>query len=177
MRFSLEDYEPVEDRLARFWDEHPEGRVHTDLIAHGDGGFIVRAEIWRDAGDPHPWATGWAEERISERGVNAVSALENCETSAIGRALANAGYAPKGKRPSREEMSKAARGPVKAKAPEELIVELGKALDSASSLEELEAAKKKVGEALARFEISAEQIRALGQLRDASAARLEGGQA
>jgi arylamine N-acetyltransferase len=34
--------------------------------------------------------------------------LENCETSAIGRALANAGYAPKGKRPSREEMSKVA---------------------------------------------------------------------
>jgi hypothetical protein len=32
--------------------------------------------------------------------------LENCETSAIGRALANAGYAAKGKRPSREEMSK-----------------------------------------------------------------------
>jgi hypothetical protein len=40
--------------------------------------------------------------------VNKTSALENGETSAIGRALANAGYAPKGKRPSREEMSKAA---------------------------------------------------------------------
>jgi hypothetical protein len=40
--------------------------------------------------------------------------LENCETSAIGRALANAGYAPKGKRPSREEMSKVvAAKPVK----------------------------------------------------------------
>jgi len=35
--------------------------------------------------------------------------LENCETSAIGRALANAGYAAKGKRPSREEMGKVAR--------------------------------------------------------------------
>jgi hypothetical protein len=40
--------------------------------------------------------------------------LENCETSAIGRALANAGYAAKGKRPSREEMSKVvAQKPVK----------------------------------------------------------------
>ena len=40
--------------------------------------------------------------------------MENCETSAIGRALANAGYAPKGKRPSREEMSKVvAAKPVK----------------------------------------------------------------
>jgi hypothetical protein len=44
---------------------------------------------------------------VTERGVNATSALENCETSAIGRALANLGYAPKGKRPSREEMLKA----------------------------------------------------------------------
>jgi hypothetical protein len=52
------------------------------------------------------WATGYAEETVTSRGVNQTSALENCETSAIGRALANAGYAPKGKRPSREEMSK-----------------------------------------------------------------------
>jgi hypothetical protein len=49
-------------------------------------------------------ATGLASESISDRGVNSTSALENCETSAIGRALANAGYAAKGKRASREEM-------------------------------------------------------------------------
>jgi hypothetical protein len=57
-----------------------------------------------------------AEETVQGRGVNATSALENCETSAIGRALANAGYATKGKRASREEMSKvAAQSEVKAK--------------------------------------------------------------
>jgi hypothetical protein len=55
-----------------------------------------------------PWTTGLAEETVQGRGVNATSALENCETSAIGRALANAGYATKGKRASREEMSKVA---------------------------------------------------------------------
>jgi hypothetical protein len=49
-----------------------------------------------------------AEETVQGRGVNATSALENCETSAIGRALANAGYAAKGKRASREEMQKVA---------------------------------------------------------------------
>jgi hypothetical protein len=38
-----------------------------------------------------PYSTGLAEETISGRGVNSTSALENCETSAIGRALANAG--------------------------------------------------------------------------------------
>ena len=62
--------------------------------------------------DAAPAATGYAHESVTSRGVNLTSALENCETSAIGRALANLGYAPKGKRPSREEMAKANRQPV-----------------------------------------------------------------
>jgi hypothetical protein len=68
--------------------------------------FIVKASIYRTEVDAHPWTTGFAEETVSTRGVNSTSALENCETSAIGRALANANYASKGKRPSREEMAK-----------------------------------------------------------------------
>jgi hypothetical protein len=68
--------------------------------------FIIKASIYRTEVDAHPWTSGFAEETVSTRGVNSTSALENCETSAIGRALANAGYASKGKRPSREEMSK-----------------------------------------------------------------------
>jgi hypothetical protein len=56
--------------------------------------------------DAYPWATGLAYEMVTDRGVNQTSALENCETSAIGRALANAGYAAKGKRPSQSEMAK-----------------------------------------------------------------------
>jgi hypothetical protein len=68
--------------------------------------YIVKAYLYKDSADVVAWATGYAEETVTSRGVNQTSALENCETSAIGRALANAGYAPKGKRPSREEMSK-----------------------------------------------------------------------
>jgi hypothetical protein len=68
--------------------------------------FIIKAAIYRTEVDAQAWTTGFAEETVSTRGVNSTSALENCETSAIGRALANAGYASKGKRPSREEMSK-----------------------------------------------------------------------
>ena len=76
--------------------------------------YIVKAYLFKDASDGVAWATGYAEETVTSRGVNQTSALENCETSAIGRALANAGYAPKGKRPSREEMSKVvAAKPVK----------------------------------------------------------------
>ena len=106
MAFNLNEYEPVEVRLARFWAEHPNGRVLTELIHHGEGQFIVRTALFRE-GDNQPFATGYAEELVTTRGVNQTSALENCETSSTGRALANAGYAPKGKRPSLEEMQKA----------------------------------------------------------------------
>ena len=104
--FNLEDYETVEERLIKYWKDHPDGQIHTKIIEHSGSRFIVEAAIYRTEADIRPWTTGLAEETIQGRGVNATSALENCETSAIGRALANAGYATKGKRASREEMVK-----------------------------------------------------------------------
>lgn len=104
--FNLEDYETVEERLVKFWKEHPDGRISTTLVESTLQRFIVQASVFRTEVDAQAWTTGYAEETVSTRGVNSTSALENCETSAIGRALANAGYVTKGKRPSREEMSK-----------------------------------------------------------------------
>ena len=104
--FNLEDYETVEERLEKFWKDYPDGRVETELIEASAQRFIVIARIYRTEADQRYWTSGMAYELISERGVNATSALENCETSAIGRALANAGFAAKGKRASRAEMTK-----------------------------------------------------------------------
>jgi len=106
--FNLQDYETVEERLIKYWKDHPDGRIETKLIEASASRFIVQAYIYRTEVDQHPWSSGLAEETVQGRGVNATSALENCETSAIGRALASAGYATKGKRPSREEMAKVA---------------------------------------------------------------------
>jgi hypothetical protein len=108
--FNLQDYETVEERLTKYWKDHPDGQIHTKVIEASASRFIVEASIFRTEADPRPWTTGLAEETVQGRGVNATSALENCETSAIGRALANAGYATKGKRASREEMAKVAKG-------------------------------------------------------------------
>ena len=112
--FNLADYEPVEVRLEKFIKDYPAFRISTELEVVEATRYIVKAYLFKDQGDAVAWSTGYAEETVTSRGVNQTSALENCETSAIGRALANAGYAPKGKRPSREEMSKVvAQKPVK----------------------------------------------------------------
>jgi hypothetical protein len=108
--FNLDDYETVEERLVKFWKDNPDGRVDTKLLDFNGGRYIVQAYIYRTFADSAPWSSGLAEETVAGRGVNSTSALENCETSAIGRALASAGYATKGKRPSREEMAKVAKG-------------------------------------------------------------------
>ena len=104
--FNLADYEPVEVRLEKFIKDYPAFRIATELEVVEATRYIVKAYLFKNTEDSVAWATGYAEETVTERGVNQTSALENCETSAIGRALANAGYAPKGKRPSREEMTK-----------------------------------------------------------------------
>jgi hypothetical protein len=95
-------------RLEKFIKDYPDFRISTELEVVEASRYIVKAYLYKTSQDSIAWATGYAEETVSTRGVNQTSALENCETSAIGRALANAGYAPKGKRPSREEMSKVA---------------------------------------------------------------------
>jgi hypothetical protein len=110
MAFNLTDYETVEDRLVRFWAEHgPGARVETTMMSYDGDSCVFRAEIYFKNSETVPTATGYAQEIRSDRGVNSTSFVENCETSAIGRALANCGYATHGKRPSREEMSKVSR--------------------------------------------------------------------
>lgn len=109
MAFDLSQYETVESRLEKFIADFPDFRIDTVMESFANDRFIVRASIYRTFADQVPFSTGYAEEKISDRGVNSTSALENCETSAIGRALANAGYAAKGKRASQSEMAKVAR--------------------------------------------------------------------
>lgn len=106
--FNLDDYETVETRLEKFWAKYPLGRTETKLLKFDGGQYIVWSAIYRDISDSVPFATGLAEETVQGRGVNSTSALENAETSSLGRSLANGGFAAKGKRASAEEMSKVA---------------------------------------------------------------------
>jgi len=109
---SIEDYEPVASRLARFWEKHPEGRVITKLLTFEGDRVIVQADIYVDREDDRPVATDFAEEIRGSNNVNKTSHIENAATSAIGRALADCDFASSidwTKRPSREEMQKVER--------------------------------------------------------------------
>ncbi len=105
----LEDYAPVADRIELFYKAFPKGRITTRLISREAREIIVKSFVYRHADDKFPAATGYAAEREGDGEVNTVACLENTETSAVGRALANLGFTASKKRPSREEMLKAAR--------------------------------------------------------------------
>jgi hypothetical protein len=112
-RFNLDEYETVETRLQKLWAEHSNKTVsiETNMPYYDDKRVVFKATIDildLETGQEYT-ATGYAEETRGEGPVNRTSHVENCETSAIGRALANLNYATKGKRPSREEMSKVQR--------------------------------------------------------------------
>jgi len=111
--FDLASYETVEMRLKRFWIDHPDGAVVTDMVSvtPDHKSVIVRAQVWFDKADAMPTGVGLAQETQGGNGPNSTSWLECCDTSAVGRALANCGYSGD-KRASREEMAKVNRGPV-----------------------------------------------------------------
>lgn len=79
-------YETVALRLKKFWERYPEYSIKTILIEADDTRIIMRATILDDS---HKLvSTGHAEEFRNRGQINRTSALENCETSAVGRALA-----------------------------------------------------------------------------------------
>jgi len=143
-RFNLDDYETVEERIKRFYTDNPDGRIVAyDMTSEEDRArkiWVVRAQVFMDHEDQHancPKASGLAFEIEGTAGANQTSSLENAETSAIGRALANAGYSGN-KRASREEMAKVERG-AQVQAPTPIPDDFITSIDAAVSVDELTA--------------------------------------
>ena len=109
MSFNPADYASVQERLPLFWKDCPRGRINTEIVTDDGTRIIVRADLYADITDAVPTTTGFAEEVRGSSMVNKTSAIENCETSAIGRALANYQYQGSTKRASLEEMVKVYR--------------------------------------------------------------------
>ena len=104
-RFNLDDYEMVKDRIPLFLEEYPEGRINTEVISENNG-VTMKAYLYKNLEEQvscAPLSTGIARE---VPGGHIDKYYENCETSAIGRALANINLYS-GDRPSFEEMNSA----------------------------------------------------------------------
>ena len=136
MKFDLSKYSTVAERLAQFHKDHEDGRIVTELLSpsdyepagNGARTWVIKTCIYLTAGDQAnnlPKATGHAFEIEGGAGANATSALENGESSSLGRALMICNYSMN-KEPnalaSREEMEKVQRG----SAPRDFLAE-GKA--------------------------------------------------
>lgn len=107
--FSPDQYATVAERIEFFYSRFPEGRISTELVTREGGEITFKALVYRSAAETLAAATGWASEREGDGDINTVACLENTETSAVGRALANLGFTASTRRPSLEEMEKAAR--------------------------------------------------------------------
>lgn len=105
--FNLENYEDVDTRIHNFYEAYPMGSIVTQLITHDEekGLVVFMAEAFRVTDDPLA-ARGYARGVRKDRGVDRDFWFENCETSAIGRCLANLGLSARGKRASSLEMAK-----------------------------------------------------------------------
>jgi len=109
-RFDISEYMTVAERINVFWAKYPDGRLHTELVHFSLEQVVIKAEVYLDREDSRPVTVDYAEERPETSQVNRVSMVENCATSALGRALGDLGKDFTGsKRPSAEEMQKVQR--------------------------------------------------------------------
>lgn len=107
MAFDLSSYEPVSERITKFWAKYPQGRLHTEIVLINETEVVVKASAYTDKDDARPAAIDFAQETRNSSHINKNNFLENASTSAIGRVLNTVGISSKGgKRPSREEMIK-----------------------------------------------------------------------
>lgn len=119
MAFDLEDYIPVNERITKFYEKYPNGRILAKIVKDEDNIVQVKAYVYRTEEDIIG-ATGHAEEVRGSTFINKTSALENCETSAIGRALAMIGIEISKSVASREEVANAKLNQNDTKSPSHL---------------------------------------------------------
>lgn len=88
------EYAEVNQRVNAFRKVYPTGRIDTEILSIENGVCVMRASAWtRDEnGNDLLLATGTAYEKENSSFINKTSYIENCETSAIGRALGFCGF-------------------------------------------------------------------------------------
>ena len=87
------EYAEVNQRIKAFRMVYPEGTICTEMLSNEGGICVFKASVYDDS-DPtqYPLGTGHAYEKESSSFINKTSYIENCETSAVGRALGMCGF-------------------------------------------------------------------------------------
>lgn len=98
-------YAMVTERIKGFRNICPDGSITTEIISLVDGVVTMKATITDETGKVI--ATGLAQEKETSSFINKTSFIENCETSAVGRALGFAGIGVDGSMASAEEVANA----------------------------------------------------------------------
>lgn len=98
-KITKKEYAEVNQRIKAFRMVYPMGCIKTKMISNGNGVCVFRAEVYADyLGETAEGvngrliATGTAYEKEDSSFINQTSYIENCETSAVGRALGMAGF-------------------------------------------------------------------------------------
>ena len=92
VRIHGKEYKTVALRVDEFRKNSPSFGIETEIIENSDDRVITKTSIKSDDDGGRVIATGYAEEIRNSTNINKTSALENCETSSVGRALAFLGY-------------------------------------------------------------------------------------
>lgn len=142
MQIHGKEYTEVKDRIREFLSKHPKGKIATNVRWMTDDchAIMFQATIYPQYDITDYFFTGFAYEEKSkqESQVNSDAWVENCETSAIGRALANMDIGVNGVRPSAEEMKKVNKNKPTddiAEGSHKLLASALKKIESASNAE------------------------------------------
>jgi hypothetical protein len=145
--FDLNDYVQVNERIEKFYERYPEGSIQTEIITNENGMVIFKAYAYRNNEDTRP-ATGHAMEKEGSSYINKTSHIENCETSAVGRALAMLGFEIKKSVASREEVEN-------AKLQQEMMktIDKGTATALVNTLKAEGFSDEDIGKSLAKYKV------------------------
>jgi len=129
-KFNLDDYVAVNERVMKFYEKYKDGSIQTEILSIDNERVVIKAYAYRTQDDQRP-STGHAEEVRNSSYINKTSAVENCETSAVGRCIANLGFEIKHSIASKEEVqnAKAQQEVLAKKITQKQAVELDKIAD------------------------------------------------